>query len=132
MNHLSYSLRFSDVTLFFLTPCCFLTSLFFHSSTAFADAAHHEQDNDEGNIYFRTFKRLGKFVFRRRKPGGKKQDLGQNGFQLELRYLKQKDGSGKETGEQINTFADHTFNLTSFNKTAKVDGELQGFVYNSR
>ena len=29
VNHFSYSLRFSDVTLFFVTPCCFLTSLFF-------------------------------------------------------------------------------------------------------
>ncbi|XP_015757532.1 PREDICTED: skeletal aspartic acid-rich protein 1-like isoform X3 [Acropora digitifera] len=99
-----------------------LTFILFVAILAFTDAAHHEQDNDEGNIYFRTFKRLGKFVFRRRKPGGRKQDLGKNGFQLELRYLKQKDGSGGETGEQINTFADHTFNLTSFNKTAKVDG----------
>ena len=48
------------------------------------------------------------------------------------RYLKQKDGRGEDTGEMINTFADHTFSLSSFNRTAKVDGELQDFVYNSR
>lgn len=132
VNHFSYSLRFSDVTLFFLTLCCFLKSLFFNSSAAFADAAHHEEEHEEGNVYFRFFKRKGKVALRRRRTGGKKQDLGQNGFQLELHHLKQKDGRGRDTGEMINTFTDHTFSLSSFNRRAKVDGELQDFVYNSR
>ncbi|XP_074606804.1 skeletal aspartic acid-rich protein 1-like [Acropora palmata] len=99
------------------------TFILFVAILAFADAAHHEQDNDEGNIYFRTFKRVGRFVFRRMKTGGKKQDLGQtNGFQLELRHLKQKDGSGKDTGEPITTFANHTFSLSSFNRKAEIQG----------
>ncbi|XP_044184682.1 skeletal aspartic acid-rich protein 1-like [Acropora millepora] len=90
---------------------------------AFADAAHHEQDNDEGNIYFRTFKRAARFVFRRKKAGGKKQDLGpMNGFQLELHHLKQKDGNGGDTGEPITTFANHTFSLSSFNRMAEIQG----------
>ena len=110
-----------------------LKSLFFNSSTAFADAAHHEQDNEEGNTYFRTFKRAARFVFRRKKAGGKKQDLGpMNGFQLELHHLKQKDGSGTDTGEPITTFANHTFSLSSFNRMAEIQGKPQGFVYNFR
>ena len=55
-----------------------------------------------------------------------------NGFQLELRYLRQKDGSGTDTGEPINTFENHTFSLSSFNRNAEIKGKPQGFVYNFR
>ena len=107
---------------------------FLNSSTAFADAQQNEEqeDHEEENIYFRTFKKLGKFAFRRMKPGGRKQDLGNNSFQLELRYLKQKDGSGMDTGESINTFANQQFRVSAFNKTAEFQGKLKVFVSNFR
>ena len=55
-----------------------------------------------------------------------------NGFQLELHHLKQKDGSGGDTGEPITTFANHTFSLSSFNRMAEIQGKPQGYVYNFR
>ena len=109
----------------FLNSLLFSEIPFLNSSTAFADAHQHEEDHEEGNIYFRTFKKLSKFAFRRRKQGGKKQDLGKNSFQLELGYLRQKDGSGMDTGESINTFANQTFSVSSFNKAAEFQGKLQ-------
>ena len=96
----------------------------FNLSPAFASAAEHHRNFEDGEIYAQALDKSGKCAFRRKGKDGKKRDLNKDAFVIEVDYIKQKCNQGRDVGKPVNSLANQQFNISSFNKSASYQGKV--------
>lgn len=81
-----------------------------------------DEDFEEEDIDFRVPKNKGGTLIFGRKKGGKKRDLGREGFTVNVLYVIQKDNMGKDVGKPVRSLENQAFKVSPFRKNAMFQG----------